>query len=48
MTTTNTIPAGAFTIADSFALNEFIEQQPNPQQCLQFVEDRGGDETRSH
>ena len=42
MTTTNTIPAGAFTIADSFALNEFIsEQQPNLQQCLQFVEDRG-------
>ena len=42
MTTTNTIPAGAFTLCDSFALNEFIsEQQPNLQQCLQFVEDRG-------
>ena len=42
MTTTNTIPAGAFTIADSFALNEFIsEQHPDLQQCLQFVEDRG-------
>ena len=39
---TYTIPAGAFTIADSFALNEFIsEQQPDLQQCLQFVEDRG-------
>ena len=42
MTTTKTIPAGAFTIPDSFALNEFIrEQQPDLQQCLKFVEDRG-------
>ena len=39
---TYTIPAGAFTIPDSIALNEFIrEQQPNLQQCLKFVEDRG-------
>ena len=42
MTTTNTIPAGAFTISHSFALNEFIcEQQPDLQQCLKFVEDLG-------
>ena len=42
MTTTNTIPAGAFTLVESAALNDFIsEQQPNLQQCLQFVEDRG-------
>ena len=42
ITITNTIPAGAFTISHSFALNEFIcEQQPDLQQCLKFVEDLG-------
>ena len=40
--TTTTIPARTYTLADSIALNDFIsEQQPNLQQCLQFVEDRG-------
>ena len=39
---TNTIPAGAFTLVESAALNDFIsEQQPNLQQCLKFVEERG-------
>ena len=42
MTATNTIPAGAFTTDHSQALNAFIkEEQPNLQQCLKFVEDRG-------
>ena len=47
MTTTKTIPAGAFTTDHSQALNAFIrEQQPNLQQCLKFVEDRGVEMTK--
>lgn len=42
MTATSTIPAGAFTTDHSQALNAFIkEEQPNLQQCLKFVEERG-------
>ena len=42
MTTTNTIPAGAFTTDHSQALNAFIkEQAPTLKQCLCFLLDRG-------
>jgi len=46
--TTTTIPARTCTLADSFALNDFIRQQqcPELEMCLKFVEDRGVEMTK--
>ena len=45
---TYAIPAGAFTLADSIALNDFISDQESPEleMCLKFVEDRGVEMTK--